>query len=65
MGKPSAYQIELIQKITRATVKLNALKRTHPASCPVEDPHMAGRCTCGADEQNSKINEVLSDLELK
>lgn len=65
MAKPSSYELELIQKITRATSKLENLKRTHPVTCPVEDPHMAGKCTCGADEHNAKVESVLSDLKIE
>lgn len=65
MSEPSSFELKLIQKITRATTKLEALKRTHSDTCPVNDPHMAGQCTCGADEHNRKVNEVLSDLKIE
>jgi hypothetical protein len=65
MSKPSSFELELIQKITRATSKLEALKRTHFDMCPVTDPHMAGQCTCGAEEHNSKVSAIISDLEIK
>ncbi len=65
MSKPSSFELELIQKITRATSKLETLKRTHPDTCPINDPHMPGQCTCGADEHNRKVTDVLSDLKIE
>ncbi len=65
MGRPSLLEWELIEKIARTKMRLEGLKRSHPDHCPVNDPHMAGDCTCGADEHNSKIVEILTDLENK
>jgi len=65
MSKPSSFELELIQKITRATSKIESLRRSHLATCPVEDPHMSGQCTCGANEHNCKVNEALSDLKIE
>ena len=65
MSKPSPFELELIQKITRAMIKLEALKKTHSDTCPVNDSHMPGKCTCGADEHNAKVADVLSDLKIE
>lgn len=65
MSKPSSFELELIQKIVRATIKLESSKTKHHDQCPIEDVTMAGPCTCGANEYNRKIDEVLSELMIE
>lgn len=65
MAKPTAFEIELIQKITRATIALEALRKKHSDACPVNDPLISGRCTCGADENNAKVSAIISDLHIE
>lgn len=64
MAKPNPYELELIQKITRATTLLEGSKRQHSDTCPTVDPHIAGKCTCGADKVNNAIEKVLEELDL-
>jgi hypothetical protein len=57
---------QLIEKIVTAKVLLKKMKpkqRNHPDTCPVEDPHMAGLCTCGADKFNNEVYEQFDEIE--
>jgi hypothetical protein len=60
----SKSEIELVSRIAKAQLVLEGAIREHRESCPVNDPHMAGMCTCGADEQNTKIQKALSFLQI-
>ncbi len=66
MSKPTSFELELIQKIIRASVKIEALKRrVHSDMCPVNDPHIATQCTCGTDKHDRVISEILDELKIK
>lgn len=65
MAKPSSFELELIRKITMAESKLEAIRKEHHDTCPVNDPHMPAKCTCGADELNAMIDSVLLDLKIQ
>ncbi len=65
MPKPSEFELQLIQKITIAEYKLRAAKRQHAAACPAADPEMAGKCTCGAGDQNVAIDSALKELKIE
>jgi len=56
--------VKLIEKITRAKMRLEGARREHLASCPSEDPHMPGPCTCGAEKTNSAIRTAIDELSL-
>ncbi|MFA4846567.1 MAG: hypothetical protein WC654_08520 [Patescibacteria group bacterium] len=58
------HTIRLIEKITRAKVALEKGTRSHAIGCLSEDPHMAGPCTCGADEINKAIGHAIRELSL-
>jgi hypothetical protein len=57
-------EIRLIEKIVRAKVKIESMKRGHSHGCPAEDDtgYGAPSCSCGADEINAKANSALKDL---
>lgn len=65
MSRPSPFELELINKIVKASIKLGTLKIEHHSTCPVNDPVAAVACTCGAQEHNRKIGEIISILEIK
>jgi hypothetical protein len=57
--------VELIQKITRAEMKLAAIKeRDHPTSCPMADHTSMGECNCGASAHNNALISVRDELKL-
>lgn len=62
MVKPSSCEAELIKKILKATTKLEAFRKIHPDTCPVNDPLVPGECTCGVNEHNATIDSIISDL---
>ncbi len=64
MAKPSGFELQLLEKILRAKIHLESLKRDHDDACPSEDPHFAGDCMCGATARNIMINRVLEDLKI-
>lgn len=63
MAEPTTMQ--LIEKIVRAKVHLEGARKNHTDACPAEDPHMAGRCMCGADVTNASITKALRELRLE
>lgn len=63
MSELDPIQIRLIQKMTRASVMLEGLRRKHSDTCPVDDPHIPMACRCGADEHNKNIANILSILD--
>jgi len=63
--KPSEFELELIEKIIRARIRLEGLRKDHSENCPASDPLQAGSCRCGADTHNSKVNAVLKGLDIK
>lgn len=66
MSKPSSFVLKLIEKITRASIEVEALRRTHPDTCPFSDiTGMPGKCTCGASDYNHKLDNVLSHLKIE
>lgn len=62
MSLPDA--VVLFEKIIKARVKLEAMKRTCTDGCPTNDPHMAGACRCGAIAHNAAVNAVLAELKI-
>lgn len=66
MSRPSTFELELIQKITIASCKIEALKRIHSDTCHAKmGPHVVVECTCGADQFNAKMDIILSDLKIE
>ena len=66
MSRPSPFELELIQKIVTARIKLEGLCKSHSTACAEDDSGLTpGKCTCGAEEHNRAINEVLACLEIK
>ena len=63
MPELDPIQIRLIQKMTRASVMLEGLKRKHSDTCPVNDPHIPMACRCGTDELGKKIAKILNILD--
>jgi hypothetical protein len=65
---PELTQTQLIQKITKAQVKLEAFrtkyKKRHPLTCPIEDDTSYAPCNCGAEEHNSAIDSIIKELSL-
>ncbi len=64
MAQPTPYELKLIQKIMRATIVLESGKKEHYETCSAVDPHMAGKCTCGASEHNTLLDKVILELAL-
>ncbi len=57
---------KLIEKIVRAKVKIEALKRDHLSSCITEmDDTSHAPCDCGVSQLNAKIDSVLEELKLE
>jgi hypothetical protein len=65
MSKPSAFELQLIQKITIASCKIEDLKRIHSDTCPAKGPRPVVQCTCGVDQFNAKVDIILSDLKIE
>ena len=58
-------ELELLEKIIRAKVKLEGMKRQHATTCMVDmDPDYTGPCRCGNTDTNTKINDVLEELKI-
>lgn len=56
-------EIKIIEKLTRAKVKLEAMLKKHSDNCMIEmDPGYHGPCTCGAGEHNKRIEAVIAEL---
>lgn len=56
----------LLERITRAKAKLEAMKTEHSASCMIDmDPDYYGPCTCGSTKNNGRISDILAELEIK
>ncbi len=63
MQKLNPIQTKLIQKMTRASILIERLKKEHGDQCPHNDPHVPGPCKCGAIEHNALIDHVLRILD--
>lgn len=63
MPELDPIQIRLIQKMTRASVLIEGLKKEHSDQCPHVDPLMYGPCSCGASEHNRLIDQALRILD--
>lgn len=61
----TSADVKLIRRIERARIILEDVKALHRYSCPSEDPHMAGSCSCGADDVNMKVQRALAALDLE
>jgi hypothetical protein len=66
MYHPSKFEVELIEKIIRAKIKLeNSKKKWHLPSCQNNDCEMVTKpCNCGFVEHNIFVDEVISTLEI-
>jgi len=61
----NAFEICLIQKITRAETLVKALTREHTAICPTADATaISVKCNCGVEEHNARINMILNELKI-
>lgn len=59
-------EVRLVEKITRAKVKLERARRAHSSNCIVEmDPEGLAPCNCGAGSANFAIDAALRELELE
>jgi hypothetical protein len=57
--------MKLMEKIIRAKVKLESMKKDHSNRCIVElDPEGYAPCSCGATSSNSNISSILDELKL-
>lgn len=55
---------KLFERIIRAKVKLEGMKKGHDARCVVEmDPEGFAPCNCGATTRNAVVDEILKILE--
>lgn len=64
MEKRSYTYEQLLEKIVRAKVRLEASRRPHHDRCMSEmDPYGAD-CDCGATEHNASLASALEELEL-
>ena len=65
MNGPRHTYEQLLEKLIRAKIKLEALRRKHDDRCMLElDPDYYGDCTCGASPHNAVFDDVLEELEL-
>lgn len=56
---------QLLEKIIRAKIELEHLRRRHSDRCRVElDPEGFAPCDCGADGVNATVNMAIKLLEL-
>ena len=56
-------ELRLHEKIIRAKVRLEELKKDHSPNCMVKtDPDYIGPCSCGARANNAAIDAVLKEL---
>lgn len=59
---------QLIEKLVRAKVRVEAMKgpdQEHTGRCVTSDPTGYGPpCDCGADEANSRFDDLLDELSL-
>jgi hypothetical protein len=59
-------EIQLIEKIVRAKVKLEGARQHHTLQCAGDlDPDGVVPCNCGADETNKAIEGALRELKLE
>jgi len=57
--------MELLEKIVRAKVRLEQMKRPHSERCIVElDPDSTAPCDCGASQHNASVTAALKELSL-
>lgn len=54
-------ELRLYEKIIRAKVRLEGLKRDHSVTCRIAIG-LDGSCTCGAGEHNAAVDAVLKEL---
>lgn len=64
MERPSAFVLELMEKLTRAKVMVEGLKKEHTSQCASEIGDGPGPCNCGASDHNRKIDTILSILKI-
>ncbi len=57
--------MQLVEKIVRAKVKVEGLKKVHTATCAAEEPEGRAPCNCGASAHNATIDSILEDLALE
>ena len=57
---------KLIEKMVRATVKLEGIKLLHKDTCPLSfrDVESDDECNCGAREIKNTIQETIKDLSI-
>ncbi len=56
----------LIEKIVRAKVRIEMMRRSHADRCIVElDPDSTAPCDCGATTLNREIESILAELSLE
>lgn len=65
MNGPRYTYEQLFERLVRAKVKLESLRRQHDGDCMLElDPDYYGDCTCGASKHNAPFDAVMDDLTL-
>ncbi len=55
--------IVLIEKITRATVKLEEMRSNHLPNCP-SPKEGSDKCNCGHSERYGQISKIIDTLDL-
>ena len=59
-------EIQLIEKIARAKMRLEGMTKGHSSNCPVDmDPDYMGPCTCGASEVNAGLKAAIKELSFE
>lgn len=53
---------KILEHVVRAKIAIERVSSAHTFSCPSEDPHMAGPCSCGAGETETAKLEALKHL---
>ncbi len=65
-GEVTKTEIALIQKITKAQLKLESALTSHYDQCSSSDDSGAPvGCNCGADRRNQMIHEAMIELNLE
>ncbi len=64
MAQKELSQIELIEKIVRAKVMLEALPKEHKDNCVVNIDFGIAPCNCGASNYNKKVQAIIDQLSL-